>query len=236
MSKELKRCKQCGILKDVEEFRQYTYSKVNATPGRLSLCKECESLNTRYKRLVETLIPTGEATYKYKATPTKELDKINAWNEEAQKIRELYTMLESRGLHTPLSKLPPDVSENSSSIRTIDKLLDFYASPTQPSAQRPTAKLAIPTESKVDVPTELQKWLDESAEDWIASDLHPEYLQETVYESLKAKYRPQIGIDQERFIPIYDDTYKTVLNAILRKFDEYEEAEASKDEEDSQCT
>ena len=52
----------------------------------------------------------------------------------------------------------------------------------------------------------------------------PEYLQETVYESLKAKYRPQIGVDKQTYLPIYDDTYKNVLNQILRRFDDYEEA------------
>lgn len=245
MSKELKRCKQCGILKDVEEFRQYTYSKLNSTPGRFSLCKECEALNTRYRRLVDQIIPSFKEsmTYCSSAVPTKEAIKLANWEDEVRKIEELYELLESRGLHTPLSKLPARTTEEaSSSIRTVDKLLDFYASPTQTTAKATAIKPAIPTETKVDIPAELQKWLDESIDDWIAAGLHPEYLQETVYESLKAKYRPQIGIDPERFIPIYDDTYKDVLNAILRKFDDYEEAEASEAqfsrdmaEEDDQC-
>jgi len=244
MSKELKRCKQCGILKDVEEFRQYTYSKLNSTQGRFSLCKECEALNTRYKRLVEQIIPNIKDSIAYYSSvaTTKEAIKLANWEDEARKIEELYELLESRGLHTPLSKLPTGSVEEASSIRTVDKLLDFYASPAQTAVKATTINPAIPTEAKVDIPTELQKWLDESTDDWIAAGLHPEYLQETVYESLKAKYRPQIGIDPERFIPIYDDTYKTVLNAILRKFDDYEEEEASEAqfsrdmaEEDDQC-
>ena len=42
-------------------------------------------------------------------------------------------------------------------------------------------------------------------------------------QSLKAKYRPQTGVDKETYLPIYDDTYREVLNQILRKFDDYEE-------------
>ena len=45
-----------------------------------------------------------------------------------------------------------------------------------------------------------------------------------MYESLKAKYRPQLGYDSERGLPIYDDTFKDVLNQILRRFDDYEDS------------
>ena len=61
--------------------------------------------------------------------------------------------------------------------------------------------------------------------------MSPEYLQETVYESLKAKYRPQTGFNRDTGMPIYDDTYKAELNQILRLFDEYEEAVAEEEDE-----
>ena len=81
-----------------------------------------------------------------------------------------------------------------------------------------TATVAAPTS---EVPDELQAWLDADPAEWQAKELSPEYLQETIYESLKAKYRPQISVDRDTYLPIYDDTYKDVLNQILRKFDDY---------------
>ena len=36
-------------------------------------------------------------------------------------------------------------------------------------------------------------------------------------------------MDKETYLPIYDDTYKDVLNQILRKFDYYEEQYAGGD-------
>ena len=67
-------------------------------------------------------------------------------------------------------------------------------------------------------------WLEQDVNEWVENGLSPEYLQETVYESLKAKYRPQLGYDSERGLPIYDDTFKDVLNQILRRFDDYEDS------------
>jgi hypothetical protein len=86
----------------------------------------------------------------------------------------------------------------------------------------------VPTQ---EVPDELQHWLTVDTQEWKKDNISPEYLQETVYESLKAKYRPQVGVNKETFVPIYDDTFKAVLNQILRRFDDYEE-ECSLDDND----
>ena len=76
----------------------------------------------------------------------------------------------------------------------------------------------------------MQVCLDQDPSEWVEKGLSPEYLQETVYESLKAKYRPQLGYDSERGLPIYDDTFKDVLNQILRRFDDYEDSMEAEDD------
>jgi hypothetical protein len=210
---DVKRCKQCGLLKDIEEYRQYTYSKKNETGGRFSTCRSCESINSKYAKL---------------KTAQSEGLKISGScivNDELDRIETLYNILESKGLHTPLSRLKPIEAQPKTDTETaIDKLFNFYIS--APSSG-PRSVVVLPTEQKVDTPSELQQWLNESPDDWIQKGLSPEFLQETIYESLKAKYRPQVGFDQEKFIPIYDDTYKAILNEILRKFDDYEESAAN---------
>jgi hypothetical protein len=198
---EVKRCKQCGLLKDVEEFRPYTYSKKNETGGRFSTCRSCEAINSKYTKLKAT----GEDS------------------PELMQLEKLFGLLESQGLHTPLSRLQSTEQPKTTVELAVDKLMKFYGDTFGPVAK---PVVVLPTDTKVDTPKELQQWLTETSDDWVQKGLSPEFLQETIYESLKAKYRPQIGFDQEKFIPIYDDTYKDVLNEILRRFDDYEEEAA----------
>jgi len=208
---EMKRCVQCGILKDEGQFRKYTYSSRKGTSGRYRICKDCEALNTKYRRAVQS----GDI-------------------ETAESIRNGYEALEAIGYRTPLSAKP----NNRPVEAELNKILQHHGVSIKsvitrtPVPEEPTATFkagdateSIPVSSfvELEVPEELQYWLDVDTQEWIDNDISPEYLQETIYESLKAKYRPQIGVDKERFIPIYDDTYKTVLNAILRRFDDYEE-------------
>jgi len=44
-----------------------------------------------------------------------------------------------------------------------------------------------------------------------------------VYEELQKKYRPILRIDEETMLPVYDDTYRDVLQKILERFDKYED-------------
>lgn len=210
---DVKRCKQCGMLKDADEYRQYTYSKKNETPGRLSICRQCEAINSKYKKLKNLLLDLQ---------PDDALPSVQA---DIETIEKLFVVLESQGLHTPLSReIAPPPTQITDTDRAINRLMEFY----DVTAPTKTA-IVLPTESKVDIPAELQHWLETPMDDWMQQNMSPEFLQETIYESLKAKYRPQIGMDKERFVPIYDDTFKDVLNNILRRFDDYEEACAFSD-------
>jgi hypothetical protein len=202
---DVKRCVQCGILKEEEEFRKYTYSRENGTEGRYRVCKSCEAINAAYRRAKQYIVE-------------RERSENSTWYDKmvatVDKTDKLYAILESRGLRVPASK-------QEESTDSIDNLLAFY---------KEDAKVTVAVTPQ-EAPDELQHWLTVDTQEWKKDNISPEYLQETVYESLKAKYRPQVGVNKETFVPIYDDTFKAVLNQILRRFDDYEE-ECSLDDND----
>lgn len=69
-----------------------------------------------------------------------------------------------------------------------------------------------------DIGAELQAWLTCEL-----SDYKPEQLDE-VYNGLAKKYRPICGLDTVTKLPIYNNTYKEILDKVLVRFDDYEEA------------
>ena len=79
--------------------------------------------------------------------------------------------------------------------------------------------------SAPEVPAELSRWLTESLTE------EPEYYQDEVYEQLKTKYRPKTKIDQDTMLPVYDDTYKPILDKILERFDNYEDTYYNSEED-----
>lgn len=194
------------MLKEDSCFRPYTYSRGKSEPSRYRICRDCESINTTYRRTREQLDKGG-------LTPAES----SALADTLTKITKLYRALEAKGLQVPeygVKKKKPAAET------AVDKLLAFYGQ--QPQEQARQSTVDIPTE--IDIPEDLNIWLTQDVNEWIENGLSPEYLQETVYESLKAKYRPQLGYDPERGLPIYDDTFKEVLNQILRRFDDYEDS------------
>jgi hypothetical protein len=210
---EMKRCQQCGLLKEAKNFRPYTYAKNKGTQGRYRICRQCESINSNYRRAVEMLKDTHII-----GTP-----ELRTASELRRKTETLYEQLKARGLRVPNFTTNPRSSDQA--FQAIDAILEFYA-------EDPTAVKTPTSFTGTDVPADLSHWLNTSWDEWLENDLSPEYLQETVYESLKAKYRPQIGIDKDKLLPIYDDTYKDVLNQILRRFDDYEEYVAQQSEQE----
>lgn len=194
------------MLKEETCFRPYTHSRGKSEPSRYRICRDCESINTTYRRAREQLDKGGLS-----------LAESSQLSETVSKILQLYRALEAKGLQVP----EYGVKKKKSAAETaVDKLLAFYGQ--QPQEQARQSTVDIPTE--IDIPEDLNIWLTQDVNEWIENGLSPEYLQETVYESLKAKYRPQLGYDSERGLPIYDDTFKDVLNQILRRFDDYEDS------------
>ena len=202
----LKRCKQCGMLKEEGCFRPYTHSRGKSEPSRYRICRDCESINTTYRRAREQYDQGGLSP-----------EESSALGETIAKISKLYATLEAKGLQVPeygVKKKKPAAEQ------AVDKLLAFYGQ--QPQEQARQSTVDIPNE--IEIPEDLNIWLTQDQTEWIEKGLSPEYLQEVVYEALKAKYRPQLGYDTERGLPIYDDTFKDVLNEILRRFDDYEDS------------
>ena len=224
---EMKRCKQCGVLKDVGAFRPYTYSKQKGTAGRFRICRQCENINSTYKRLLaerEKFKNPETGGYSYQQAQSAYWNSLVA---EIEKIEGIYRLLEARGYSVPTTKKAegPVTLVASKVDDYLDQLSSFYcatgSADVTSMATKPTAPALEPEE--MDVPNDLKRWLEMDSSDFAMAGLTPDYLQETVYESLKAKYRPQTGTDPTTFLPVYDDTYKAVLNQILRKFDDYED-------------
>ena len=226
----MKRCIQCGLLKSVDDFRKYTYAREKNTDGRYRLCKQCEATNTTYRRMCKRMSELNISA----PADAEEYARLSSIKE---RIEKLYDMLAARGLRVPnrTVEVPKKPSAEAKVLRDVDKLFAMYGDAPADhtkrveSVQARKSTVVIP---EITVPDELQDWLDADPQVWRDRELSPEYLQETIYESLKAKYRPQIDVDRQTFMPIYDDTYKDILNQILRKFDDYEEQYAGEEEDD----
>lgn len=77
--------------------------------------------------------------------------------------------------------------------------------------------LSAKATEKAAVPAELQNWLTEELTDV------PEYYLDTVYADLRRKYMPVKFVDKDTILPIYDDTYASVIEQILDRFNAYED-------------
>ena len=114
---------------------------------------------------------------------------------ELSKIHELYNVQRAAGLNPPRCSSERDADP----IGCIDDMINKYAAASA-------------------VPSELRQWL--------SCDLteNPEYYLVDVYEALREKYRPVLKLDKNTFTPVYDDTYKSVLDELLDRFNEYEDS------------
>lgn len=128
---------------------------------------------------------------------------------ELSKIEKLYEVQRKAGLQ------PPTKSErNKPLVDDLDAMIAQYQ-PVEPRII--PVPLGAPQVIARTIPAELQMWLK--------CDLteEPDYYLDEVYEDLKSKFRPQTHIDQATLQPVYDDTYKVVLEQILDRFYKYEE-------------
>lgn len=161
--------------------------------GTYKMCKACERINSREKYL------------------RAKGDELN-WEEEAEldKIHELYECQRRMGLQ------PPTKQERRATIADeLDGMLDKYrgmAAKVTEAAQS-TAGVNL----LIDAPSDLIKWLTEPLTQ------EPDYYMDDVYEKLVDTYRPCIGIDNEKMMPVYDEKYKVILDHILERFTDYED-------------
>lgn len=129
------------------------------------------------------------------------------YEEEAElsKIEALYDAQRACGLQ------PPSRSTGRSTklADNLDSMIANYKAMANKTAEHSSTLSPLPPE--------LRKWL--SAE--LTED--PDYYLDEVYEDLKATFRPMLRVDTETMMPVYDDTYKDALEAILKRFNEYED-------------
>lgn len=131
------------------------------------------------------------------------------WDEEAElaKIEQLYDAQRAAGLQPPHDHLGRKVPL----VESLDDMISKYQQRAA-DIQDVVQSVAVPN-----IPAELSRWLSEPLTE------EPEYYQDEVYEKLKSKYRPKTRIDPDTMLPVYDDTYKPVLDKILERFDAYED-------------
>lgn len=129
------------------------------------------------------------------------------YEEEAElsKIEQLYDAQRACGLQ------PPSRSNGRSTklVDDLDGMIATYKGMANQVSER--------IDNVSPLPPELRKWL--------SADLieDPDFYLDEIYEDLKSKFRPVVRIDQATMMPVYDDTYKETLDAILARFNDYEE-------------
>lgn len=163
--------------------------------GTYNTCLDCEKINTREK-------------YLRKKSENTMISASEA--EELEKIHLLYKVQRAAGMQPPRLQ-----NENRSLVDELDDMIALYSN-QESDGTSDTSPLS-PATDEAFIPAELQMWR--------TSELtrEPEYYQDTVYEELREKFRPIKEIDQKTMMPVYDNTYKYILDEILARFDAYED-------------
>ena len=146
---DVKRCVQCGLLKEADAFRKYTYSRENNTEGRYRVCKKCEAINAAYRRAKQWIADNGRHC---NAATFKKMQEI------VDKTDKLYNVLEGRGFRVPTAY------GESGPLDAIDSVLSFYKEDIviQPAEVAPSQ-----------IPSELIYWLEANTSEWEERCLAP---------------------------------------------------------------
>lgn len=253
---EYRKCAQCGRVLPEDNYK-IKYTRKNGTYCRNRFCRACEDDTRTYNRLLK--LTEEEASYPYNMQQLADYNKAFQRLEQQglstplsrQKrakpkklsILERIDELEMQGI---LSK------ENTSKVESTP----YFKKPALEPAVSPieftehdiviedTVDVATTIPDGTNVPQELLQWLHPNEaqllvfDEWQKLGYEPGYLNEMVYPTLKAAFRPEIGWNDETMAPIYDDTFKEVLNAISKMFWDYEDycfrARASVDDTDKE--
>lgn len=130
--------------------------------------------------------------------------------EEEAELTKIYTLYDAQRA----CGLQPPRREEGRQSKLVDNLDDLIKTYTQRANYIPELPPDIDTKA---TPPELLQWLTEELTE------EPDYYLDEVYEDLKAKYRPMLRIDVDSMLPIYDDSFKTILEKILSRFNDYED-------------
>lgn len=172
--------------------------------GTYRMCKACESINYRVKYLLGL--------------------KIELKPEQKKELEDIYSLWE---LQRSMGLMPPDW--NIAVPKQDDLRIQLLEIKTKAASLPQTVIDALGKSSPhiMNPRTRLYYW----ATVYIEQDADPDLYLETVYNNLTTMYRPQIGIDPATRLPVYDETYKPVLEYILDRFYKYED-EYNKRQED----
>jgi len=200
---EVRECRWCGELKPIEQYRFYLPKKKFKNvdmdgKGRYRHCLDCEAMNSRYKKARKELL----------VNPNLTKERRERFENTVATIEEIYSLWRSLGYSPPrpLETIPKPIDDG----KTLEKAKALVAKKQQISQEASVSTNAL------SIPDELFMWLEEP--------LHklPEYYDD-IYEKLMKKYRPILSYDDETALPIYEDTYKDILNKICQRFWDYEE-------------
>ena len=188
-----KRAKVCKQCGKMKTLESFRQYYGNRS-GTYNTCLDCERINTREK-------------YLRKKSDNRTINDSEA--DELEKIHHLYEVQRAAGLQ------PPRIQGVTSSIADqLDSMIAMYDEQERALA---IAAEECPTIGDKDIPAELQMWRTNEL------TREPEYYQDTVYEELREKFRPIKEIDKNTMMPVYDNTYKPILDEILARFDDYED-------------
>lgn len=128
--------------------------------------------------------------------------------EELNKIYRLYEAQRACGLQPPRRESGRKVSV----ADDLDRLIEQFTA-------QANVNTALPEHLDTDtIPPEIKRWLTAELVE------EPDYYLDEVYEDLKREYRPLLRIDKTSMLPVYDDTHKAALDAVLDRFNDYEDS------------
>ncbi|MNB86382.1 hypothetical protein D3C75_333250 [compost metagenome] len=178
-------------------------------PGTLKRCKQCGEIKPAAENFRKYYHNNAKGHYKICLACEKINNRYKYLNRKVSKtaseegeikiIEELYEVQKQQGYK------PPSKTESDS--------LDLAAIL---AAQK--ARYSEPVPKPDQIPQELQHWLTVDLQAFTPDSL------EVVSDELMAKYKKVIGVDAETLAPIYDDKFRDVLNEILKRFDDFEDA------------
>lgn len=180
-------------------------------------CKQCGELKpiSRYRKYYggrrgtyKVCLDCERINSREKYLTAKGANRTSDEEAELERIHMLYEYQRNIGLQPPVRH-----GGRKPLTEDLDRMIQKYADLSAKAAdETPIANAASVA------PYELTRWLTETL------DKEPEYYLDEVYEQLKDKYRPCIGIDNDTMMPKYDNTYKDVLDRILDRFNDYEDS------------
>jgi len=173
------------------------------TDGLMTKCKQCGQYRNAYNEF--RAYYKGAGMY----NTCKQCERINS--------REKYLRLKS----TRMALTAAELHEYDKIMQLYDALRNQGFRPPTRKQLKPGLDLAIQAltpkqDASFVVPQELQEWLTKPLTE-TPSEL------DRVYDELRTKYMPKIGIDARTHLPIYDETHRPTLIDILVRFDNYED-------------